>query len=131
MTTKILTNWQPSTLDRETIRREFRELVAGELSVSLDSVNMTRHEQGDVREPKWQVPMGWHRDEGINHQVDMSVVIWSNIKPTEVRFPDGSLLEARDGDVILIDNLECEHRTPEGDLSGRWFARARVAKGER
>lgn len=130
MNTRILTNWQPSKLDRETVRREFRRLLKKVLpSVK---VSMTTHPGGDVREPprhrERNTADDWHKDCG---GVDLLITIWTNIKPTEVRFSDGSLLEAKDGDVILIDNLEVEHRTPEGSLEGRWFARARVAKGER
>lgn len=66
----------------------------------------------------------WHRDSGGS---PITLVLWSNIRPTQVRFTDGSLLKARAGDVMLIDNVEVQHRAPSNQR-GRWFIRARLKK---
>lgn len=67
---------------------------------------------------------GWHTD---TRGSGFMRAMWSNVRPTEVRFTDGRLLGAQDGDVILIDNSEVEHRAPE-DQQDRWFIRTSVAE---
>lgn len=72
------------------------------------------HTQGRV--------LDWHQD---NEGLPLSLVVWSNRFPTEVRFKNNRMLSARDGDVILIDNERTFHRTPKNGRR-RWFARLSV-----
>lgn len=65
-----------------------------------------------------QYPDGWHYE---TECVGRHFAVWSDRAPTQVMFNDGRLLDAKDGDVILIDNLEARHRPPD---VARWFARA-------
>lgn len=67
----------------------------------------------------------WHHDDA-GYRSGFRFIVWSNTRPTEVRFADGTLLETKDGDVILIDNDEVEHRAP-ADQAGRWFVRTGLA----
>lgn len=81
----------------------------------------------EVRDPEYNArntPTYWHRDAAGSR---MMIAIWANVRPTEIRFADGSLLQTRDGDVILFDNDEVEHRAPD-DQTGRWFVRTSVAE---
>jgi hypothetical protein len=65
----------------------------------------------------------WHKDDsGYGVPASIQFIVWSNAQPTEIRLPDGSLLETKDGDVILIDNVEVEHRAPAAQIN-RWFVR--------
>lgn len=129
METKVLTNWKPSKLDNRTIRVEFTELVES-LGFSVEpqyGVEARDPEAGIIAHKVSDVGKRWHRDgTGIYQE---HVVIWSNILPTEVLLPNGSLLEAKDGDVILLENQAVMHRIPAEavDHPDRWFARAWVA----
>lgn len=114
--TRVLTNWQPSALDFDTIRCEFFSLARkfiGKLKISLCEVRRP----GTVAQP-----IGFHRDV---QGADMYLLVWSNKAPTQVGYPDGSVLEARAGDVILLRNCEVEHDGPacEDDYADRWFVR--------
>jgi hypothetical protein len=64
-------------------------------------------------------PGGWHRESDC---IGPRFAVWSDHTPTEVRFLNGKLLTARDGDLILLDNELVEHRMPQTER-GRWFAR--------
>lgn len=123
--TRVLTNWQPSRLDEKTIQLELRVLLGTLLlNAGIPMVRSPKeHEElGDLQE------IGWHKD---NQGKDCMLVVWSNLKPTEVRFKNRRRLRARDGDVILLQNGAVEHRTPADAIDGRrWFARTIVTNFE-
>lgn len=66
---------------------------------------------------------GWHRDA---HDSPLSMIVWSNQEQTEIRTPDGTVIQTEPGDVIIIDNLAVEHRTPPNASLDRWFFRRYV-----
>lgn len=120
--TRVLFNWQPPVLDRSLDER-FRERMA---AAGLECLGLI-----EVRDPGRnqyiETPKRWHRDDSSS---ELLIAMWSNVRPTEVKFADGRLLEgAEDGDVILVDNNEVEHRAPE-DQTDRWFIRAYVMDGK-
>lgn len=128
--TRVLTNWQPSALNAYTIKEEFRLLVTVQLNYRAERCGVS------TRSPRQHNELStysWY-EESINFHHDASgcpgdMVMWSNRLPTEVRFEDGSILEAADGDVIFVDNLEVMHRIPNAALTpdnNRWFARQRL-----
>lgn len=51
----------------------------------------------------------WHRDNGGRTS---AVILWTNEYPTEVLLPDGSEVSGWPYDVVLIDNMAVQHRTP-------------------
>lgn len=120
--TRVLFNWQPSCLDTGTITDEF--------PAALRSAGVSGYPIF-VRPPSWHRysirvcldVQSFHRDENDS---PMLFVTWADRFPTEVMFDDGSLLETRDGDVILIDNIEARHRVSPAAVaySDRWFAKA-------
>lgn len=114
--TRVLFNWQPRRLGHD-LGQRFRQrlMKAGWYTLpQLVNVRWPEINAGLMSEIKQ-----WHHDEGALRIV---FAVWSNIHPTEIRFPDGSLLPTRQGDVILIHNDEVEHRAPENQ-DGRWFVR--------
>lgn len=116
--TRVLFNWRPRILDLSLKDRFQRRMATAGLRLDLMEI---RHPRYSAR----NAPTYWHKDaEPYPHQ---RLAVWSNIRSTAIRFPDGDLLQTQDGDVILIDNDEVEHRAPE-DHTGRWFIRASVAK---
>lgn len=122
--TRVLTHWLPdadlsdqSEENRQRVWDEFQELI-----------NRLRHpvEVQSVHPPRslilwYQNNTHWHQDCGPE---DAQFIVWSNVQPTEVRFMDGTLIAAEDGAVILINNLEAEHRTPTPLHPDRWLARS-------
>lgn len=126
--TRVLANWQPSVLDEDAINNELRELLAlhGINSASAMTRDARYHHALKNRPYSDEVSglTSWHTD---NDNADCWIAVWSNILPTEVRFADGSLLETRNGDVILIKNREVQHRMPEAAAgSDRGFTRAQI-----
>lgn len=116
--TRILFNWQPSILDRSLAER-FRERMA---AAGFECLGLV-----EVRDPGRnqyvEASKTWHREASSSKFL---IAVWSNVRPTEVRFADGRLLEgAQDGDIILVDNNEVEHRAP-ADQTDRWFIRTSV-----
>ena len=63
----------------------------------------------------------WHRDE---NDIDKEFIVWSNVQSIDILFNDNSMLAARDGAIILVNNLEVLHRTPMPINSKRWLVRS-------
>lgn len=99
-TTRVLTNWQPSDLSRETISLEFQVLL-GSLGL-LPCLPEVRFDPPDD-------VIDWHQD---NSGSPCVLVVWSDQYPTEVRFRNGRRLKAVDGDVLLLQNERVFHRKP-------------------
>jgi len=51
----------------------------------------------------------WHHDQPL----DIGLILWSNMFPTEIRLSDGRIVTAKPFDVVLLDNANVHHRTPE------------------
>lgn len=115
MKTRVLQNWQPSKLDRNVIKEEFSKILSRRFlvfDVRILSDTDTPHPHAAE----------WHDDEGM-----LFSVIWTNKCPTEVMFlRNKTLLSAKDGDIILINNHECHHKMPSNRPAGRWMAWAEV-----
>lgn len=136
--TRVVTNWQPSTLDAPTVEREFAELVQRLFGPEVWGRRKTYNfpETGfgvctdtgvDIHTLHGTYPF-WHQD-CATHSKHQHLICWSNKIPTLVRYPDGTMLEAKDGDVIVIDNEEVEHSPPPNtNGQGRVFARVRIRK---
>lgn len=114
MKTQIIANWQPSELDDIVIREELWKLLK-DLNFSYLAIEVT-HDPYDRLTPDTKE---FHHD---SNGRDMNLIVWSNQYPTEIRYPDGSILPTQDGDLILIHNTEVTHRVPEY-LGKRWFTR--------
>jgi hypothetical protein len=132
--TRVLINWQPTRLNESTIRREFRALVrklTGDAGKWLYGYSDGVELRGVGA---CHAPQGLHRD---CHDEAQYLVCWSNCMPTTVVWPNGKRLKAKDGDVILINNLEVLHDSPVNKRGNhinycdcakyeRWFARVRI-----
>lgn len=128
MTTRVLFNWKPREM--YDLDAKFRRRIARAgwcthpQTVQVRCPSITGFGTATALAEKAGEAFGiydWHHDEGNPRH---KFIVWSNTMPTQVRFPDGSLLPVRDGDVILIDNDEVEHRgpRPQPDVK-RWFVR--------
>lgn len=53
--------------------------------------------------------LDWHQDDD-GHTAFL--VLWADDYPTEVKLPDGSVVRAAPGEVVLIDNALVHHRIP-------------------
>lgn len=42
-----------------------------------------------------------------------AIIFWASSYPTEVRLPDGSIVNGNPYDVVLVDNFVTRHRTPQ------------------
>lgn len=121
--TRVLFNWQPPVLDRSLDER-FRGRIAAAGFECIGIVEVRNPGRNQYLDDKAK---GWHSDDPSS---ELLIIMWSNVRPTEVRFANGRLLEGtQDGDVILVDDNEAEHRAPE-DQTDRWFIRAYVMDGE-
>jgi len=69
----------------------------------------------------------WHHD-NRSSSPGMYMVLWSNREQTEIKLPDGTILRADPGDVLLVSNDEVQHRTPIQVSNDRWFFRRFVQK---
>jgi hypothetical protein len=58
--------------------------------------------------------------------VAIKFVLSANCFPTEVLLPDGTMLDVKHGDAILVDNLKVQHRVSAAAVActNRWFAKA-------
>lgn len=130
--TRVIGNWQPSRLERDVILTEFAAEVERLLGPFTCEFNT-------IRSPSYQLAGGgtpyWHRD-GLGDHLS---IVWSNEMPTLIVLddtayprdfrclvpdPTAPMLETRDGDIILVNNLDCIHSSPESKACQyRWFAR--------
>jgi len=117
MNTRVLFNWKPRSLDH-TLDQRLRSRFMKEGWYTLPSLMRLRNPA--LNKCIFEEALVWHQDEPA--EVPLQFIVWSNVRPTEIRFPDGSSLETKDGDVILIDNQEVEHRAP-ANQTDRWFVR--------
>lgn len=107
--TRVLGNWQPSQLDGASIKSG----IVAEVEKLLGPF---RCAYWTIREPSHIAPSSntrWHTD----GPQDIHSIVWSNILPTEFK----SNLFTMSGDIILIRNLDFEHRTPFIGDGERWF----------
>lgn len=68
----------------------------------------------------------FHTDGSGKYNNDLHMIIWSNIYPTEIVYPDLTSFPTKAGDIVLLNNREVFHRTPS-DFQGqqpRYFGRA-------
>lgn len=119
-TTRVLFNWKPRVLDHS-LKERFRRRMAAAGFVGLDCLIEVRSPEYNAR----NTPTYWHKD--AESYPNQKLAVWSNTRPTEIRFANGDLLQARDGDVILIDNDEVMHRAPDNQAD-RWFIRTAVVE---
>lgn len=111
--TRILTNWQPSRLDRKTIESEIEILIVrifghfgGTCTIRTPDCRLS----DNVRE--------FHVD-----ALDSAMIIWSSNSTTEIRYHNGRMFQSEDGDVIWVDHSEVLHRTPQVVKPNRWLVR--------
>lgn len=114
MKSRILGNFQPTSLDKDTILAELTaevERLYGTFRSQYWTVrNPYQHDQGKSGTAKW------HTDGPYR----MYMIIWANEHPIETQ----SDLVIQDGDIVLWYNLQGKHRTPKlPDGHNRWFAR--------
>ncbi len=84
-----------------------------------------------VRNPKYNKSInsgngevtGWHHDPTISDDQPRYIAVWSNATPTLIKLPDGGIVEPKRWEVIIFDNIVCEHRMPTIIHPGRYFAR--------
>ena len=119
--TCVLFNWKPRKLDHSLGERLRKRLIRAGLATHKFCVEVRDPEVNQQQNARAQ---GWHQD-AVGSR--LMLVMWSNIRPTEVRYLDGSRLQLRDGDVLLVNNDEVWHRAPE-DQADRWFLRTLVAE---
>ena len=119
--TRVLFNWKPRVLDHTLGERLRRRLHRAGFATHRFCVEVRDPE---VNKQQNAAAQGWHQD-AIGSR--LMLVMWANVRPTEVRFLDDSLLEVHDNDVLLVDNDEVWHRAPD-DQAGRWFLRTLVAE---
>lgn len=119
MNTRVLGYWQPSAdLSDQSYENQVR--VGNQLKAFVTPFGYGYFGIQSVHSPigiaLWNPSFDWHQDKG-------QFIIWSNIQPTDFLFYNGMMLEARNGAVILIDNLEGLHRTPFPIHPARWLVR--------
>ena len=114
--TRVIGNWKPRKFTKEHISKQF-PLVLKRLLGSYKGSYISVRVPSIEREHTQAVDQ-FHQD-GVT---DCYFAVWSNVHPTEVKFKNGSRLVAKEGDIILINNLEVEHRRPIV-TKPRWFAR--------
>lgn len=123
-TTRVLFNWQPSALHSTTIHQEYfarlRKSGIGVCPALVFVRGPDWHRRSVQKDLETQV---FHQDDD---QVAIQFVLWANCFPTEVLLPDGTMLDVKDGDAILVDNLEVQHRVSAAAVAcnNRWFAKA-------
>lgn len=124
LVTKVLSYWQPqanladySNKNRELIRDQFHLYLS--IAHEIEITNQSIHSPIQLKD--WAYSQSdWHQDDnGINRKF----IVWSNIQPTDFIFLDGHMLEAKNGAVIIINNLEGNHRTPMPLNPKRWLIR--------
>lgn len=67
----------------------------------------------------------WHHDGG-KFSGPKWMLMWTNIKPTEVKLPDGTEIKLKPNVLTLVDNTVCSHRAPylpPTTQGKRWFLR--------
>ena len=119
--TRVLFNWRPRSLDHSLGDRLRRRLIRAGFATHPYTVEVRDPE---VNKQQNAAAQGWHQDSVGSR---LMLVMWSNVRPTEIRFADDTLLKSRDGDVLLVDNDEAWHRSPD-DQRDRWFLRTLVAR---
>lgn len=122
MNTRVLGYWQPNA-DLSDELDANQERVAIQLQQHVITLGLS-FRLGSVHTPttmaQWLEPgnnaFNWHKDEG-------QFIVWSNVQPTDFLFHNGMMLPARNTAVILVDNDEGLHRTPQPVHPSRWLVR--------
>ena len=122
---QVIGRWERSGLrDRKWIAHHFREWlwehgIAVRSNLSFDIRKPGSYTtDADVRK--------WHQDgDGRNNKRRRFwLVMWSNVKPTELRLKRSKrIFEVAPGHVVLVRNDLVEHRSPTETHEGRWFIR--------
>lgn len=63
---------------------------------------------------------GWHHDGAGAYD---SLLLWSNVDPTEIRLADRTIVRPEPGEVAVVMNELVEHRMPKVVGANRQFAR--------
>ena len=69
----------------------------------------------------------WHQDGDLvqGSRMDHAEVLWSNRTPTQFRY-EGKIYQPKPFQIIIVKNLDGEHRRPGNAPKRRWFFRQRV-----
>ncbi len=65
----------------------------------------------------------WHHDPANVEFQPRFQAVWANFTPTLIKLPDDKIVQPNPGDVVVFDNIECEHKMPEFIHPKRYFAR--------
>lgn len=133
MTARVIGNWKPLLGGPGAAHRE---ALGDKFLRKLRSLGLDPHRNPEVRDPVLTTMIGnthgdiafrFHED---GHDPRYSMVMWSNVQPTEVLLADGTVLPAKDGDIILMDSPRVMHRGQYPVAPDRWFIRVQVRELE-
>lgn len=69
---------------------------------------------------------GWHADgDTSTNDMDFAMVVWSNKRPTEIRY-NGKIYQPKPYEVVIFKNLSAYHRRPANCPKRRVMFRQRV-----
>lgn len=129
--TRVLGYWQPST-NLEDYSNNNKDLVIQQFQLHLFFYFVIETKIQSIHSPdnflNWPKDLAnWHQDgdaiDGKFVAADERFVVWSNVQPTDILFKDNSMLETKNGAIILISNLEVVHKTPTPLNPKRWLIR--------
>lgn len=70
----------------------------------------------------------WHQDldnaPGAN--MECGLVLWAELMPTQFKYPDGTIVQPKPGEIVLARNTAVVHRRPPGVPVQRMSFRQRV-----
>ncbi len=91
----------------------------------------------EVRDPKHNTFLrnssgdhtDWHRDGNIiEGTAPIHLIVWATVKPTLIKTPDHQVHIPQPYEVVVFNNILCDHMVPEFTANNRWFIRGWCAK---
>lgn len=124
---RIVESYKPRLITEELVEKKMREVTAALGATMLYGVEVRTPEMD--KRTRWggvgSIVNNWHHDGSGG---DYWMLVWSNTRTTPIMLPDGKRFRARPGDIILFDNVTCEHKAPTGARGKRWFSRTNIAR---
>ena len=129
--TIVLGHWEPPYPPQVHLTSTIAEAITNIINKS-EPFKGLKNEFNEVRTPFHNnairagdpIVNTWHRDDYFNNQAGRLIILWSiPVTSMILDLETKQRIDPKPGDIVLINNHRCVHRTPEENSPNRWFYR--------